>query len=78
MKIRTFRVTIQPCKYSSIEADYRDLSIEVIADGRMSTTSHTIRNSDFEDTFGAMMRESEKIIRNAFLSSEKKSRETSS
>lgn len=69
MKIRRFQITIQPCRWPAIEADYRDLSIEVVADGRMMTISHTIRNSDFEDTFGAMMREAEKAIRSAFKAS---------
>lgn len=51
MKIKRFQVTIQPCRYPSLEDDWRDLSIEVIA--------------DFEDAFGGMMREAERLIRRA-------------
>lgn len=70
MKIRQFQVTIKPCRYPSLEGDWRDLSVEVIADGRTMTTSHTIRTSDFEDEFGAMMRESERLIRRAVKEAE--------
>lgn len=70
MKIKCFQVTIKPCQYPAIEADFRDLTVEVIADGRMMTTSHTIRNSDFEDTLGSMMREAERLIRGSVREAE--------
>lgn len=70
MKIKQFRVTIQPCRYATLEGAWRDLSVEVIADGRTMVTSHTIRTSDFEDAFGAMMREAERLIRRAVKDAE--------
>lgn len=70
MKIKCFQVTIKPCKYPTPEGAWRDLGVEVIADGRVMTTSHTIRTSDFEDDFGAMMREAERLIRRAVRDAE--------
>lgn len=70
MKIRRFQVTIQPCRYPSLEGEWRDITVEVVADGRSMTTSHTLRTSSFEDDFGAMMREAERLIRRSVKEAE--------
>lgn len=65
MKIRNFQITIQPCRYPAMGDEWRDLTVEVTADGRVMTTSHTLRVSSFEDEFGGMMRAAERLIRHS-------------